>query len=375
MVNLLKGTKIIIPLKPDILPFAHENSVPLYRAISQALILVTGGTGLVGAHLLYDLAKTGKKVRALKRASSSITNVEKTFGYYHNHPHELLKLVEWVEGDVTDVYSLLEAMEDVTDVYHSAAMISFDPRDHAMMEKINIEGTANMVNAALDKNIRKFCHVSSVAAIGRPEHPQTITEKLVWKNSPGNSRYSISKYGAEREVWRGAEEGLNTVIVNPGIIIGPGNWITGSTAMFNVAYKGLKYFTEGVCGFVDVRDVTKAMIQLMESDITSERFILTSENLSYRNFLSLLHAEMRRPAPSVKAGKFMTGIAWRAEKLRSVFTGAKPLITRETVTAAHEESYFSNEKIRKMLSFDFIPVERSLKDTSHHYIKEIAQGN
>ena len=337
---------------------------------STALILVTGGTGLVGAHLLYDLAKAGKKVRALKRASSSITSVEKTFAYYSNDPKSLLDRIEWVDGDVIDIYSLLDAMEGVTDVYHSAAMISFNSQDHVMMEKINIEGTANVVNAALEKGIRKLCHVSSVAAIGRPEHPQVITEKLVWKNSPGNSRYSISKYGAEREVWRGAEEGLDVVIVNPGIIIGPGNWLTGSTTMFNVAYKGLKYFTEGVCGFVDVRDVTKAMMMLMESDITYERFILTSENLKYRDFLSMIHEELGKPAPSIKANKLMTGIAWRAEKLRSLFTGSKPLITKETVTAAHEENFFSNEKIVKQLGFAFIPVKESIKDTGRHFIAE-----
>ena len=328
---------------------------------------------MVGAHLLYDLAKAGKKGRALKRPGSSTASVEKTFGYYHSDPQALFSLIEWVEGDVTDIYSLLDAMEGATDVYHSAAMISFNSQDHVLMEKINIEGTANIVNAALEKGIRKLCHVSSVAAIGRPEHPQTITEKLIWKNSPGNSRYSISKYGAEREVWRGAEEGLNVVIVNPGIIIGPGNWLTGSTTMFNVAYKGLKYFTEGVCGFVDVRDVTKAMVQLMESDITYERFILTSENLRYRDFLSLIHTELGRPAPSVKATKLMTGIAWRAEKLRSAFIGGKPLITKETVTAAHEENYFSNEKIKQMLGFSFIPIEISVKDTSKIFIKEIQE--
>lgn len=337
------------------------------------MILVTGGTGLVGSHLLYDLAKAGKKVRALKRPGSSTANVEETFGYYCNDPQSLLKQIEWVEGDVTDIYSLLDALEGITDVYHCAAMISFHPKDHAAMEKVNIEGTANMVNAALEKNIRKLCHVSSVAAIGRPEHPQVITEKLVWKNSPSNSRYSISKYGAEREVWRGAEEGLNIVIVNPGIIIGPANRETGSANMFHAAHKGLKFYTEGICGFVDVRDVTKAMVQLMESNIISERFILTSENLNYRHFLGLLHTGLGKPAPSIKAGKLVTGLAWRAEKLRSLFTGSKPLITKETVTAAHEESIFSNEKIKKMLGFDFIPVAHSIKETSQYFIREVRE--
>lgn len=325
---------------------------------------------MVGSHLLHDLAKAGRKVRALKRAKSSLAGVEKVFGYYSENAKELLQRIEWIEGDVTDIYSLLDAMEGVTEVYHSAALISFVPKDHGMMEKINIEGTANVVNAALEKNIRKLCHVSSIAAIGRPEHTAEINETHVWKSSPGNSIYSISKYGAEREVWRGAEEGLNVVIVNPGIIIGPGNWGVGSTAIFPAAYKGVKFYTDGTCGFVDVRDVSKAMVQLMDSDIRNERFILASGNLTYREFFNLIHSELGRPKPSVKANKLLTSAAWRAEKLRSMITGKAPLLTKETADAAHQHNLFSNKKIREKIGFDFIPVERSVKETAKLFLRD-----
>lgn len=337
------------------------------------MILVTGGTGLVGAHLLFDLAKAGRKVRALKRAGSSIKTVEKIFGYYTDDVQGLLNRIEWVEGDITDIYSLLEAMEGVTHVYHSAAVISFNGSDRDLLDKVNIEGTANAVNAALEKGVKKFCHVSSVAAIGRPEHPSEITESLVWKNSPDNSRYSISKYGAEREVWRASEEGLDVVIVNPSIIIGPGNWGMGSTAIFPVAYKGIKFYTEGVCGFVDVRDVSKALIQLMDSNIRNERFILNAENLSFKDFFFLIHDTLGKAQPTIKANKLMTSLAWRAESLRAVLTGRKPVITRETVIAAHQENIFSNKKIKERLGFTFIPVGQAVKDTAALFLKDIGK--
>ena len=231
------------------------------------MILVTGGTGLVGTHLLYDLVRSGKKVRALKRNSSDISSVKKVFSYYSSDVDELMKEIEWVNADLLDVYTLLDVMEGVTDVYHCAAMVSFEPKHIDEMLRVNIEGTANMVNAALEKGIRKFCHISSIATVGRSEHGAVSTEETFWKSSPDNSNYAISKYGAEREVWRAAEEGLNVVIVNPSLIIGAGNWQQSSSNMFSKAYKGIKFYTDGENGFVDVRDVASVAIKLMESKI------------------------------------------------------------------------------------------------------------
>lgn len=324
----------------------------------------------MGSHLLFDLAKAGKKVRALKRAGKSLDIVKKVFGFYSNSAQQLFDSIEWVEGDVIDIYSLMDAMEGVTHVYHCAAVISFYRSDRELLDKVNIEGTANVVNAALEKGIKKLCHVSSVAAIGRPEQPSEITERIVWKNSPSNSRYSITKYGAEREVWRASEEGLDVIIANPSIIIGPGNWETGSTTIFPAALKGIPYYTEGITGFVDVRDVSRALVLLMESDIRNERFILNSQNITFEKFLALVHTALGKPAPAKKAGRLMTGFAWRAERIRTIFTGAKPLITKETATASHQENIFSNKKITEKLGFTFIPVEQSVKDTARIFLEE-----
>jgi len=339
------------------------------------MIAVTGGTGLVGTHLLYDLTRSGKRVRALKRANSDTGNVKKVFSYYTSDPEPLLQLIEWQDADLLDIYSLTEALEGITEVYHCAAMVSFEKKDHAEMMKINVEGTANMVNAALEKSIIKFCHVSSIASLGRAEHGALTTEETFWKSSPDNSAYAISKYGAEREVWRASEEGLNVVIVNPSLITGPGNWDRSSSNMFSKAFKGIAFYTDGANGFVDVRDVAALMIRLMNSDISNQRFLLNSENTTFRNYFDLMHAAFGKSKTSIKAGKFLSGLAWRADKLRSALTGTTPMITRETAQSAHRVNRFSNQKILAAFpGYTFIPVAQSVKETCDLFLKDQAKN-
>ena len=339
------------------------------------MILVTGGTGLVGTHLLYDLCKAGKAVRVIKRPESNLSNVKKVFSYYTPDPEELLKNIEWVDADLLDIYSLTEAMEGITEVYHCAAMVSFEAKHQDEMMKINVEGTTNMVNAALEKGIKKFCHVSSIATLGRAENDGFTDEETFWKSSPENSNYAISKYGAEREVWRAAEEGLNMVIVNPSLIVGPGNWTQSSSNMFSKGYKGIKYYSHGTNGFVDVRDVAALTIKLMESDITSQRYLLNGENNSFRKFFDVMHEAFGKKKPGIKAGKFLSGFAWRAERIRSSVTGAPPLITKETAASAHKKSCFSNEKVKKVFpEYQFISMERSVRDTCKFFLADFADS-
>ncbi len=335
------------------------------------MILVTGGTGLVGSHLLYDLCKSGKRVRAIKRNSSNMSNVKKVFSYYSSNVDELLKNVEWVEADLLDVYSLMQVMEGISEVYHCAAIVSFEPKHEEEMMRINAEGTANMVNAAVEKKIRKFLHVSSIATIGRNRNDELCTEDLFWKASPDNSNYAISKYAAEREVWRASEEGLNMIIVNPSVIIGGGNWQQSSANMFSKAYNGIKFYTDGLNGFVDVRDVAALMIKLMESEISNQRYILNSENVAFRTYFDYMHKSFNKRKSYIKAGKILSSFAWREEKLRHILTGAAPLVTKETARSAHRRSFFSNDKIRKLFpDYKFIPVEQAIKDTCNLFLKD-----
>ncbi len=338
---------------------------------TQNLILVTGGTGLVGSHLLYSLCKNGERVRVLKRSNSNIDNLKKVFSYYSSSPENLLKNIEWVDADLLDVYSLIDAMKGVTEVYHCAAMVSFDPKHQHEMMRINVEGTANIVNAALATQVKKFLHVSSIATLGRAEKGQLITENLFWKSSPEHSNYSISKYAAEREVWRASEEGLNVVIVNPSLIIGAGNWQQSSSNIFPKASKGIRFYSSGTNGFIDVRDVSALMIKLMESEISNQRFILNAENCSFKKFFEMVHQQINKPKPSIKAGKLLSSIAWREEKLRSWLTGSTPLITKETARSAHRISMFSNEKIKTVFpDYKFISLEKSVKDTCELFLRE-----
>ena len=336
------------------------------------MILVTGGTGLVGSHLLYDLVRSGKTVRALKRKHSNTGNVEKVFSYYTSSPKELLKRIEWVDADLMDVYSLLRVLEGVTYVYHCAATVSFESTQKKTMMRFNIEGTANLVNAALTKKIKKFCHVSSIATLGRDEQGSIITENMFWKNSTDNSNYAISKFGAEREVWRASEEGLDVVIVNPSLIIGGGNWRQSSSNTFSKAYKGIRFYTDGATGFIDVRDVCSLMIKLTESSICNQRFILNAENACFRHYFDLIHDAFGRPRSTIKAGKFISEFAWRAEKIRYFLTGATPLITRETARSAHTIRRFSNEKILTVFpDYRFISLEESVRATAKLYKKDL----
>ncbi len=321
---------------------------------------------MVGAQIIFDLVRKGGKVRALKRASSEFDVIKRVF----HHAPELLEKIEWVEGDITDLYAVAEALEGVKEVYHSAAIISFRPSDFTKMMKINAEGTANMVNISLEKGVEKFCHISSVAAIGRVEQGITIDETAVWKTSKSNSNYAISKYAAEREVWRGFEEGLKVVIVNPSIILGPGNLNSGSSKLFKQVWKGLKFYTEGITGVVDVRDVSITCISLMEKEVYGERFILNSENVSYKDLLSNIAIGFNKKAPSVLAKAWMSELVWRLEAFRSLITNSNPLITKETSRNSRKKWNYSNEKIRKELGMEFISMKKSVDDTCKVYMEE-----
>lgn len=334
------------------------------------MILVTGGTGLLGSHLLFDLVKDGAKVIALKRSGSSLKQVNKVFSYYHNDPENILRNISWIDGDVTDINSLYESFEGIEKIYHAAACLSFDPSDKNQMMRVNAAGTANVVNACLEKNVAKLCYVSSIATLGRADHKGIIDEETHWKNSKKNSVYSVSKYMAEREVWRGIAEGLNAVMVNPGVIIGPGDWKKGSSQLIERVWNGLNVYTPGVNGYVDVRDVSKVMAQLMESKFSSERFILTSENLDYEKFFGLVADAFKKKRPHIKAPYLAGQLAWRFEKMRTMISGKNPLITKETARTAYQKYFYSSEKIRNALNFEFIPMQRSISDTCKLFVKD-----
>lgn len=324
------------------------------------MILVTGANGLVGSYLCRYLLSKGEKVRALKRPTSNLRLVA-----------DIKDKIDWVDGDVNDLPSLEIAMEGIEKVYHCAAIISYAKKNHNALIRVNVEGTENIVNLSLDFNIKKLVHVSSIAALGKSgKSGEVVTEATPWDRKNLTSDYSISKFLAEREVWRGIAEGLNAVIINPSIIVGAGNWDSGSCKLFTTINNGFKYYTDGVTGYVDVRDVVKIAYQLMESEISSERFIINAENLSYQTFLSNVAKNLKVTGPTTKAGKTLSGIAWRIEWVKSLFSGSEPSVTKQTAVIANKKVYYNNNKIIEALNYKFIAIDQSIADAAQSFNAE-----
>ncbi len=333
------------------------------------MVFVTGGTGLVGSHIIFDLIKKGYSIRASRRDTSNIKTLYDLAPFY-NISAEQLDQIEWVELSLTDVFQLEEAFEGCDWLFHCAAMVSFVPGEKEILFENNIVGTENVVNAALQAGVKKLGYMSSTAAIGKGENNAIVTEKTEWKDGAKNSVYGISKHYAEREVWRGTEEGLDAVMVNPCIIVGPGNWGKSSTNLFSSVWEGLKYYSNGANAFVDVRDVAKGLIQLMESDIKQERFLMIGENMPFRSFFNLLADSLKKPRPSVFASPFLAQIAWRAEWIKHKITGKAPMITKETARNAQEVTEYSAQKIKDALGFKFTPISESIAHTSAIFLKQ-----
>lgn len=334
------------------------------------MIVITGITGLIGSHIAADLLASGQSVRAIVRPNADIQFVRKIFTLYHSNGGELYNQIEFVNGDILNYESLLHAFENADKVIHAAALVSFNPAERKDVILNNIEGTANVVNACLECNVQQLGYISSVAAIGNAEEGELATEKTPWENSGLNSGYSISKYRAELEVWRGMEEGLKVVIVNPSVVIGPGHWTKGSASLITAIYKGMRFYTKGGTGYVDVRDVSSCLLQLMNKDINGQRYILNAENCSYQHAFALIARSLGVKEPSIEAKPWMVKIAAALDWFSSLF-GKTRQITSETARSAFHSNYFSNEKIKNELNFEFIPLSKTITDTAAQFLHEV----
>ena len=331
------------------------------------MILVTGGTGLVGAHLLLHLIESrsigSENIRAIYRTAKSIEKTKNLFSLYKKP--ELFDAIEWIQADITDIPALEKAFNGVDYVYHCAALISFDPKDEDLIRKTNIEGTANIVNFCVANAIKKLCFVSSIAALGDlAAHEELITEKTEWNPEKPHSDYAISKYGAEMEIWRGQQEGLKVIIVNPGIILGPGFWEQGSGDLFTKVQKGLSYYTLGSSGFIAVTDAVRIATQLMKSEIHNERFTLIAANVVFRDILNSIADSLLVKRPSIHAKPFFMEILWRIEWILSNIFMKKRKLPSATAKASYSKNKYSNDKITTVLKTDFLDI--------HQYIKEIS---
>ncbi len=321
------------------------------------MILITGATGLVGSHIMLQLLEHNKKLRCLVRNANAL-----------QIPSDKKHLVEIIEGDILDVIALEKAMQDVEQVYHCAAIVSFHPKEIQQLFQTNIEGTANVVNACIDAQVKKLCFISSVSALGRLRVGVEVDETMSWTEETSNSNYGKSKYLAEMEVWRGIGEGLKAVIVNPTIILGLSDWNKGSSKVFQTAYNEFPWYTEGVTGLVDVLDVAHLSIQLMESEITAQRFIISAENVPYRKLFDLIAEGFRKNKPTKKVTPFLASLVWRLEALKGKITGKAPLLTKETSNTAQAKVYFNNKKLLEALpNFKYQSIEKTVERLCKEY--------
>jgi dihydroflavonol-4-reductase len=328
--------------------------------------LVTGATGLVGMHIVLDLLKKNEIVKATHTKNSSFETIEKLFEFYNQK--SLLKKIYWVEMDLEDVSQVYQHIRVVDHVYHCAAIVSFSKKQRVKMHNINVKGTSNIVNACLDNKVKKLGFISSVAAIGRKGN-SSYTEENSWVNGSDNSYYAISKFKAENEVWRGIQEGLNAVITNPGIIIGPSIWNRSSTSLFKKIHSGISHFPSGSNGFVDVRDVSRSIIELTKSTHNAERYIVVGENISYQKLFRLIAENLKVKAPQKLASQELLKFACKLEAVKCFFTRKNPQLTKETVKTSSQKNEYLNDKIKKALNFEFKSIEEAVINTAKYILK------
>ncbi len=320
-------------------------------------VLVTGATGFLGQHLIKRLLRENIPVRALYRDEKKRAVI--------SFPTEN---IEWIKGDVLDIFSLEEAMKDCDKVYHCAGIVSFSKKDETRMMKVNIQGTANVANECLTSGVKKLLHVSSVASLGRTENAELISEKHKWEENKLNTRYAVSKHKAEMEVWRGVAEGLNAVVICPTMIFGPGDWNENTSKLFKTVNNGLKFYPVGGNGMTDVRDVCDIAFQLMQSDIVNERFVVCGTNWTYKDFFFAVADALNKPRPTIKLNPSMAIIGARVLSLLSLI-GKEPLVTVESARTSSNTFFYDGAKVSQALNFKFRDFNETIKWVSEELIK------
>ena len=332
--------------------------------------IVIGANGLVGSHVLIQLLLQNRMVTATSRTGKASPLIIDLLNWYNVPLEKYSELVQWKTLDITDIFSIEEIISSNSVVYHCAGLVSFSESHKDELERINVDGTANLVNVCTSLNILKFVYVSSVSTLSVKENTNVLNEESFWKTSGRESNYARSKYKAEMEVWRGVEEGLNVVIVNPTIIIGPHNFSQGSVQLIEAVANGLKFFPSGATGFVDADDLANVLIKLADSDITEERFVINNVNLSYRDFLSKVAVALQVNSPRIRVTNWMASLAWRIDKVRTSLFNKKPLVTKETAYASAQSVEYDTRKLSKYIHHAFTPIEGMITNTCSFYLKQ-----
>lgn len=332
--------------------------------------LVTGATGILGSNVVYTLLQHNLPVVACKQKNSDLKKVEKLFSYYSPDYKNIFAKIKWVDFDICDIFSIEEALEGISNVYHCAGFVSFNKKDKEKLFKINEKGTANVVNACLHKKINTLCHVSSIATINNLDYTHTLNETVFWKTNGKESDYAISKYKGECEVWRGIEEGLNAVIVNPGVILSPGFWEQSSSKLFSKCYRGNKFYTTGSAGYVAATDVAEVMLQLVTKKILSKRYIVIENNYTLQSILNTIQSEFKKPIPTLKTSKFLLTLARYSDNFFSLLKNKPPTITKSLIVAAFNNQHYSNTKLLNDLDYKFTSTNLVCRQICANYLND-----
>ncbi|WP_124978814.1 NAD-dependent epimerase/dehydratase family protein [Nonlabens xiamenensis] len=328
------------------------------------MILVTGGTGLVGGHLLYRFRESAEQITAIYRDKEQLEKTRYIFESYGQGQAAFVDQFNWIQAELLDIPSLDRAMQGIQQVYHCAA--SLKENHFEVMKAINMRGTENLINLALSKGVKKFCHVSSIAALGDPIGQSEVTEEDYFNLDGEHTDYAITKFGAEMEAWRATQENMQVIIVNPGVILGEGNWQQGSGQLFGRTANGNLFYTSGGSGFIDVRDVVRCMQWLMENNVKNERFILVSRNLKYKDLLSEIAKQLKVKPPRILLPKWLVQLASAFLKIPDLL-GFPRRLSSATVTSLYSTTSYSNEKIQQLIPFTLIPLEESIQRISTYY--------
>jgi len=333
------------------------------------MILVTGATGLIGSHLTLYLVRKGLNLRALYRNERSIEKTRRVFAMYESKPDELFEKIHWVKADITDITSLGNVLDSVSQIYHAAALVSFDDRDRDILYQTNVEGTTNLLYLAQENNIKKFLHFSSIAVLGRYDHP--ITEKTHWNWKEKHSEYAVTKYLAEMEVWRASQEGLPVLIVNPSVVLGAGFWHEGTGKLFQMIYNGMSFYPTGANDFVDVWDVVKTSYTLMHSDIINDSFIIGGHHSSYKELMIMISKSLHTKEPTHKIPFQLALLISYLNTLMAKITGRPYNLSTGIIRTLYQNPEYSSQKLIQAIHHQFIPLKASVANIAGQYLKTI----
>lgn len=334
------------------------------------MIFVSGATGLVGSHLLFELCQTKTKIRATFRDKSRMENVKHVFRYYSDDADMLFEKIEWIPLNLFELEDVIKATKDCSQIYHCAAIVSFNPANKKETIRLNELMTKNIIEAALFHSIFDFCHISSIATLGRMPNNGYIDETVKYDKSDSHSAYSIGKFKAEVLVLEAQKRGLKPLIVKPSVIIGPGWWKEGSGKFYSVINSGLPFYTNGQTGFVDVRDVAKAMVLLMDSNIRNTDFLISAQNMSYQDFFTKIARSLHKEPPKIKISAFVSMIVWPFAEFFAAIAGKEPVMNRYTARTSQSKYQFSGEKLTNTIDFNYRNMDLSISEFGNFFIKD-----